>query len=150
MSRWLIELIAVLLLGGGFYTWWIHHDHVWEKKGIDIQVAADKAGAAKQKIIDDRILKEAKDKHANEIKTLQDAYLTPVGTPKRVMCYYQTQSSSVSESNIHDSTSTAPVMVQDDSRVYRERAAAFELLLKRADGLSADARQLEQETHASR
>lgn len=150
MNRLLIEVCAALLLSGSFYAWWIHHDHVWEKKGIDIQVAADKAGAIKQKAIDDKILADAKVSHANEIKSLKDAYLTPVGTSKRVMCYYQTQPSGVSESNIHDSTSTAPIVVQDDSGLYRERATAFELLLKRADGLSADARQLEQETHDGR
>ena len=147
MSRWLIELIAALVLSGGFYVWWIHHDHVEQQEGVAIQVKAETVAAAKQKAIDDKILADTKVTHANEIKQLQDAYLAPVGTPKPVVCYYQAQPGSVSEASVHSGSSPTAPVVQDNSGLYSERAAAFELLLKRADGLSADTRQLEQETH---
>lgn len=148
MSRLLIEIIAGLLLTGGFVGWWIYHDHVEQKEGIAIQVKTETAAATKQKAIDDKILQEATNAHTKEISDLKNAYLTPVSTLEPVVCYYQAQPSSVPEANIHSSPSTAPVVVQDNSQLHRDIAAAFELLFKRADGLSADARQLEQETHA--
>src|SRR5260370_32383635 len=133
-TRLLIELSVALAASVGFYFAWLHHDHVEQNIGQQKIIQADKAASVKQKVIDDQKLKEATNAHQKELENLKNAYLNSTGTPKRVMCYYA--SSGVSAANIHDSTSSTSIVVQDNSGVYRERAAAFELLFKRADGLS--------------
>jgi hypothetical protein len=148
MSRLLIEIIIGLVLTGGFYGWWVYHDHVEQKQGIEKQVKTDQAAAAAQKAKDDQILATTQATHAKEISDLKQAYLTPVTSSATHVVCYKTSPGSVPDPDVHNGSSAAPAVVQANPGLHPDISPALYLLAERADQLSADARQLEQETHA--
>jgi hypothetical protein len=143
--RLLIELGVVVVASGVLYGMWVHHDHVMIKQGQDQIIAADKAATDKQAKIDAVVIKTSEDKHAQEIDALKTAYLTPIDLGRKLMCF--STPNRVPEAPVLINTGPAPVVVQPDMGVHPDLSAAIKLLLKRADGLSADARELVSETH---
>ncbi len=145
MNRLVIELIVLAVLSGGGFLAWLHHDHVEQEDGIKKQVAVEQAAIAKQQAIDNKIMQAAEDQHAQEIQQIQAATLEPIPVA-RVLCY-STAASSVPKTSVHDDPSPAPVVVHEDAPVYPDIAPALKLLAARADQLSADARELNDEVH---
>lgn len=126
----------------------IKHDHKEQAIGAAKILAADKAGVERQKKEDQAKIKVAESTHGKELDDIKNAYLNPIPVADPTRLYVHSGSpNNVRETPVRNSSSPSAPVVQDDGAVHQDREAAYELLLKRADGLSADTRELNTEIH---
>jgi hypothetical protein len=146
MQRLLIELLVLVVLSGGGWLAWEHHDHTEQADGIAKQVAVEKAASAKQEAIDAKKLQEAETRHAKELSDIQTQYLRPI-TTAHVLCYSTPATSSVSAKADSANPSGPSGNGGQSNVVHPDISYALDVFAHRLDILNAQARQVNLETH---
>jgi hypothetical protein len=129
--------IAALLVVGFF---WYRHALIVE--GEAKIIAADRAAADRQAKVDEAKLVTARTEHEKELAQIAAAQFDAGRTS--VVCY---SSRPVRPPVVSGGGSPAPAVVPADASVHPNVEPALFLLAKRADKLSADARELNAATH---
>lgn len=143
--RWMIEIAAAVILVTTLSVMWNNHNVEQQRLGAQAILQADQKARDEQKQQDAAKFAAAGETHAKEMGDIA-AYNFDAGQSS-VVCHNRTPRGNVPATVVHGDTGAASAVVPGDVEVHHDITRPLQLLARRADKLSADARQLSSEAH---